>query len=445
MAKENEIEKREMKNRAPSVIVPMMMYSDCNPERQPESTYRFALNGVMEDRETLGRLQNEESNEECIELGNLNVKGEVLAALCCGQLVKFEYTASDIASKISGLTIDCEEYSHTGYWRIDGEGHYTTAELETYLAGNIGTHRIVAECESTKIYIKVVNCCKTENETYITAYGSMQITSQFVTDMFNQCKTPYIVNDDGNGNVVSINGTSYTMAQLPIEVSADSIVTILCSEYNPCDVITSIEPVSEYTNDDLTTATITQDGEGYISIFHGDTLSSPGSLYVAFESEACFTYDMGIAININGVLIPYNPTYDDSISSYWYIDDNCHIIVKLEVEKSNNYNFKFDIKDNCGTPLDLSLNIAVRIKVYDTLGVEVGYIDPTSLIMDMSTQAVVLDGVSGTGIVGRTYDQNGNIVDSYYVATAEGEVVELATEDMLVDARHNSSIIIKPA
>lgn len=417
------------------------MSSDTIEEQQPDGTYRFALNAVNEDRNETVRLQNEESNEECFRLNDIEAKGEVIAALCCKMLVKFEYTASDISLKMSELIVSCDGYSHTGYWSIDGEGHYSTAQVIAYLAANIGTHRIVAECESTKIYIKVINCC--DNETYITAYGSMQITADFVTDMFKRCESPYIINDDGSHHVVNINGTSYTAAQLPVTVTQDATVTILCSGYDPCRAITTISPVSGYTNTDLTTAVITNEAIGVVNIYGSNLLTVPGSIYVAFNAYRQFNVSMGISISINGVVIPYNATYDDSISSYWYIDGNGYIIVKFEVQKSDNYNFKFEIKDNCGEPVDMSLNIIVRIKIFDELGNEVGYIDPDSLIIDLSTQNVLLNDKTELGIVGRRYNDSGKIVGSYYVSTVEGNVIELATDDLLIDARYNNLIIVK--
>jgi len=430
------------------------MTSDTIEEQQPDGTYRFALNAVNEDRNEAGRLQNEESNEECFKIEDIEVKGLVIARLCCST-EQHEYTAANISTIINSLDVRCSEseYVDTGYWTIDWDGKggyqlYTTAQVIEYLSQNIGVHRIVAKCRSGKFEVIVTDCCN--NITTIPATGFFEINAQFVHRMFEQCATPNLVNEDEDGYCVCINENSYysstDLERNPVLLTTTAFVKILCSD--TCFDVSDIVPVNEYISPEAgTTIDIASEVVSDImGVYSSSTETTSGYKYVAFyNANHPFTSDdnlnIGISIQLNGFTVQYNYQYDDSISSYWYIDSNGYIVVKFYVWKSDSYNFVFQTK-RCEGMYSITINKCVRANIYDDKGNEIGYITPTSVIVKPSTHAVVLQGTSATGIVGRFVTISGvtKQIDYYEASNQAGIIDKLATDAFNIDMRCNPSI-----
>ena len=416
----------------------MAMASDTMEEQQPDGTYRFALNAVNEDRNEAGRLQNEESNEECFRIKDIEAKGEIIAALCCKRLVRFEYTESDISSKISALVVGCEEYVHTGYWSIDGEGHYSTAQLIIYLASNVGMHRIVAECYSTDITIKVIGCCKDTPVLYVTAHNSMQITLQFVTEMFEQCATPYIVLGDQDGYIVQIGTQKFTEAQLPTTVTQDSTITILCSDSGICDCLDSVELESEVAFDGGMTAEIEENTDFCDEKMYSlsSALEDTDSVYIALSYGDCIIN--GVSLQVNDITILQHEGYNNSLDEYWYFDGDGHIILKLNALKNDVYKISVFVKDWCGEYKEMCLEIRKKVILFSQDGTNIGYVVPDSIISLAENETFVIDGSETHSIFGSTYD--GDTVDEYYLKNSKGEEIKVAFDGHPIDFRYNNSI-----
>jgi len=61
--------------------IPMRMESDTLPQSQPDHTYRFALNAVIEDRTDIGMIRTEESNEVAFNLDNVFVQRDQVVTI----------------------------------------------------------------------------------------------------------------------------------------------------------------------------------------------------------------------------------------------------------------------------------------------------------------------------------------------------------------------------
>lgn len=420
----------------------MAMTSDSMEEQQPDGTYRFALNAVNEDRNEVGRLQNEESNEQCAFIPDVQKSGTVFFTDCCkSRLGRFDYDQYNIDTLIDGLDGDCGIYIHNGSWTIKGvEGVFTKQQLRDWLLAHEGVHRIYPYgCENDEIAITIKDCCGEKHVITTTATEGFEITIDLLNSYFEGCMNSKLILGDENGNVVEINNTRYDADHLPT-LREDSVVTILCTREEPCDCLDGIIVSNGVTFDGGTTISLDDITDSCNESFYSysNTLTMPDNLYVAFEYGEC---DIdGVAIHLNGRLIPWKNSYDNTLGEYWYFDRDGHIIVKFRVDVNGIYNFMFDIKDWCGERREISVEIRMKVRIYSEDGTEIGYVMPSKLISVASDDNFVIDDVSAIGLYGRNY--GAYTIDKYYITTSEGETVKLAFNGYPIDYRYNNSITV---
>lgn len=441
----SELNEKNNNGRDASIIPLIAMSSDSVEEQQPNNTYRFALNAIIEDRNEFGRIQNEESNEKCFRIKDVEQEGKVIANLCCSK-TEFDYTASNIASQIYSLNVDCETEIHTGEWTIDGkEEKYSTVEVIEYLQTNIGNHRIYAICESTIIKItfeiccdNIIDICSDNNIVNIFEPSPFILTSEYVTELFNN-HTTGMINEDEDGYMIEIDGTKYNEGDLPILIDNDTTVKLLCTAYNPCEIFANLEVDSGYSNDDVTTISVTKNLTTNYNIYDCSACFSSPNQYIAFYiTDSCITEDMLSELYVEGELIPKSTEYNDNLDQYWYIDDNCHLIVKFHITHNGSYDFRFN-NSECDKDQEIIVNIFKPVYVYDDNGDEIGYFEPTSMIILPEDQDIVIDGNTNTGLINRSISGLYTIIN-YEIMNIEGEIIKTETDKIYVDVRYNNTI-----
>jgi len=336
----------------------MVMSSDTVEEQQPEGTYRFALNGVMEDRETTGMLQNEESNEECIDItGDNPTEYTVYATSCCNDHgVVQSSDIADINSFILSFLFDCDDYSVSSYI-VNGESFSSLYEIVNFISlGGFGVYNIVPElCVKTLRSVTVKNCCN--DEMVMIVDNNKTINTYDINYMNMSC---------GSGELLPyeymiIKGGDVIEDHIPIhsarDILCDNDVKVqlrCCSEDGYCEMIDNMSNPISFDNDNTTEYVddVTIDGTLYHNLTHDDDVM----LYFNVPSQ----YRGYVGTVINKVAV--QRTYVSGVS-YYDIDVNSN-------SPSANTAVLYDDGTNCYITVFLS-----RLNPGEYVFVHIGHID----------------------------------------------------------------------
>lgn len=220
----------------------MAMTSDTIEEQQPEGTYRFALNGVMEDRETAGRLQNEESNEECIDITDEEHHSFVVYVTnCCGEKKVLESAdIADIEDGVSSFIGECSTYTYSGI-SVDGDVFYSIGQAVQHIGiMGFGTYNLmVIGCELLTHTLTIVDCCSVSYSEYI-AHGTVINVQDYLLNYrcYGTAVSGYSVMKDG----VKIFDNVPLGTPLAIEMDGDIVITYICyNEGDECSIVQDLE------------------------------------------------------------------------------------------------------------------------------------------------------------------------------------------------------------
>lgn len=461
MAEETEDErlrKRHLRNQVSDfgASIPLLMSSDTREDQQPDNTFRAALNAVIEDRNQIGTIQNEESNEVCFEIPSDEVHeeqvlGHVIYTNCCTKekAVEFYYTESTVSSLVDNMNASCEGYvSSDNKWIIDGvDGNFTKNQLKEWLVSNQGTHRISpSNCVSTDIVIEAKGCCSSQTILATAPFGFTESLAESL--IICSAGEDFILPVTGDKMKVSIIDSEGNMGDwtyydsFPVVINENAFVEVFCQnvDYNEymSNIVANVSPTA---------------GLGFISIeeiwnavdnipaYRCTDVDETGSEYkVEFMYSGLHTYlkEYGvetISISVNGKRLTRIDAPDNSRSQYWYAEDNGDIVTDFVLEGNNIYNFEF-ISDKSSVKRIINIELRSVVNVYDEDGNEIGYIEPTEFVSLMSDQEFIVGGETQPSFVGS------NDIIAYHVKDQNGNDVIVDTDDYPVDFRYNNIITV---
>lgn len=427
----------------------MAMTSDTVEEQQPEGTYRFALNGVMEDRETTGRLQNEESNEECIDItDNVPTEYSIILDTCCGNMV---YLSSSDIDKIRSFVYEelgrCEGYEYEGL-SIDGNAFSTISDAVVYIETcGFGTYRISQTgCSTVKRTLSVTDCCGNVHS-YEYEDGAV-VDTLSAMNMF-PCEDLYVVHEYSisKGNV-TIEQHIPAMQSRTIVMDDDvSIVYSCMQEGTECDFFEKYSDQIRYYDDGNPNYV----GEQLFDGIYYMTYRSCEDLYVWFRIRYELRGYVGSAVShveVSGETIGTNIYPIDMLSNdendgdaVFVVDgNNAYIVVHLNgIHPYEIFNIKIgnlghrDPADDC--------YVEFYVKHVTLINVGKNAITPAKTIIDVKDSYLGLADKSGKetkGIVGN-YDGE-NIVEGFVVSDGFGNKYVSKTDEMEINIYHNRKI-----
>lgn len=478
-------EEKERKNRSgkgqdnkiknTGIIQPLLMYNDNIPESQKEGTFRFALNAMLEDRNTKDRIQNEESNERCVNLQDTDYEKTYYLKVsgCCGRsngnmMLKVYYYTDLISLNhiifdlLPNVNDDCDLYQ-TDTWDIIGTNVSNASRISVYdyIANNFGDYQIkTSNCHTPYNTVKIYNCHDVGEEPKLIFESNEFEFGQELTydEVYNSyLSSPYFANcplGDTDGNIALVNNeTYYKENDFPIIITEDTDLQLFCHCEDHCSAIDSIEMVSNYSFDGGNTLAVSEYDNicGSTSYINDTVLNYSDNIvylsFVAMDSLGphIFPRPSGISIQVNGENLTDRSMsgYDPSLTNYWYIDDDGYIIICVDTTRFVEYNFHFWMEKTCNEDSEISVTILKQIPLrWGRTNAFVGYITPNDIVSKMSDCQILLNGTTTTGLIGRSIDGVDNV--NYYKVQNNNNIYnDIYTNDLMVDFTYNQIIVIE--
>lgn len=445
MAKDTD--NKEKRNASPSVVMPMMMLSDCHPERQPDGTYRFALNGVMEDRETTGRLQNEESNEECIDITDeAHDSFVVYVTNCCGAKNMFESAdIAEIEEGVASFIRGCDTYTYSGV-SVDGDVFNEIGQAVRHIGTmGFGTYNLmVIGCELLTHTLTIVDCCSNEY-TFEIPHGEVVDVSRFKLH-YNCARgiaTGYYVEKEG----VRIYDNMPFGTPLTFEMDGDIVITYICyNEGDECDIMQELEnEISFYdTGADYIWGV---DQYGNIKYYECDDcyvwFSVPNIMRQFIGSvitHVCILSDHGQSEIIAAIDVVSNDISSNVATMFVDSHNNTFIVVHLNGIRPYEH---VRIRIAYLQVSDVDKPCYITFHIYETSYVVIDDIKfvPDKTILNVGDTSFGLadkSGEPGKGIVGNYYD--GRLIVAFVVSDGFGRKYVSKSNDMEINIYHNKKI-----
>lgn len=425
----------------------MAMTSDTVEEQQPDGTYRFALNGVMEDRETAGRLQNEESNEECIDITDeAHDSFVVYVTNCCGEKNVLE--SADISEIKDGIDLfigGCDTYTYSGV-SVDGDVFNGIGQAIQHIGiMGFGTYNLmIIGCELLTNTLTIVDCCS-NSHTFEIPHGEFVDVSRYMLhyECHRETVAGYYVEKYG----VRIYDNMPFGTHLTLEMDGDIVITYICyNEGDECNIVQDLENnISFYnTGADYIWGV---DQYGNIKYYRCDDcyvwFSVPNSMRQFIGSvitHVGISSNMGQSETMAAIDVVSNDISSNMATMFVDSHNNTFIVVHLNgimlyeiVRIRIGYMQGSDVNKHCY--FTFHINEASIIAIDNLMFV------PDNIILDVSDTSFGLvdkSGEPGKGIVGNYCD--GRLVVAFVVSDGFGNKYVSKTDEMEINIYHNRKI-----
>lgn len=425
----------------------MAMSSDTIEEQQPDGTYRFALNGVMEDRETTGRLQNEESNEECIDITNEAAESYIVYVTnCCGERIMLDSTDIDyIADNMSSFISGCDTFEYDTISVNENDFNDMTSAMQYIVGLGFGTYNvIVSGCRVRTHKLTVVDCCSVSYSEEI-AHGAVINVQDYLLNYrcYGTTVSGYSVMKDG----ATIFGGIPFGAPLTLEIDGDIVITYICyNEGDECSIVQELENgISFYDT-----------GVDYIS-----GVDQYGNI-MYYECDDCYVWFAipdsvrpyignvidSVAISSNLDHYPIMSLIDvvsNDISSHLatlFVDENDNSFIVVHLNGIREYE-SYHIKIGHLFGLDISKQCYAEFYVNDQSIIVIGSknYEPKSTIVDVSKTDFGFTDKAGAPIEGLVGNYDGNDrIEAFIVYDGFGNRYVSKSNEMEINIYHNKKI-----
>lgn len=423
----------------------MAMTSDTVEEQQPDGTYRFALNAVIEDRETTGRLQNEESNEECIDITDEDHDSFVVYVTnCCGIENVLESTdISEISDGISTLIEECDTYTYSGI-SVDGEVFDSIEQAVQHIGiFGFGTYNImVTGCEFLMHTLTIVDCFS-GSHTFDIPHGELVNINEYMLsyDFQNVIATGYYVEKGG----ARIFDNMPFGTPLTLEMDEDIVITYICyNKGDRCDIVQWFE--TEITFFDTGADYIRGvDQYGNIRYYICDDcyvwFHVPNSMRQFIGSvitDVCILSNQGQSEIMMPIDVETNDISSNGATMFVDENDNTFIVVHL-----NGIEYYESVQIRIGYMRSNVDKYCYFTFYVNEASVIIGNIKfmPDKTILKVSETSFGLTGKNGEeekGIVGNYYD--GKLIIAFVVSDGFGRKYVSKSNDMEINIYHNKKI-----
>lgn len=409
-----------------SIVTPIIMGSDLPPENQSSQTVRFALNAIIEDRYDANRLQNEESNELCIELLPKTYDTyEVKVLGCCRNLVKIYYVnAGTLSNNLKNAMDSVSKCDVEGnpIWKIHGTditGDYNT--IYNYISTNIDNYTIsIVNCKQYNLHtITFYSCCNDYVGT-LEFSDSIVIDDYLIRDFFieSECIKSFFLGINGVLGILKREGGQEVeiLSEYPILITNDAEIRLLCTEKGCGE---DNNPDIKILNSNIVEVSVGGDPVDYIQY---------DSIILGIDGLA-FTLDMGLSIIVDGITLSYGDQWvlnaDGTITIEYPL--NMHSVIRFYAKNLCNNYFERNI---FLTDTDVDLRMGEDI---------IGYITrENSFLICPSSSIISIGNEDSTGLTGRIYGNKQ--ITGYKIRNSRGMSTEIYTDTYTFNALYNQEI-----